>query len=169
MVNRVADFFLTSSEGYGLESPRVVAVSRYLSSEPLANLEDGKRTGVNLVFDPTGNPVGESGVSQLLATAGLPFLEPDGAVEDYVYVGEDRVARLGGPVPVPTSGVAGRVLRALPPASGIVALVLMMASMMAAQVRGARRRFRPLVAAATALAFLSPSRRNATGLLFTGV
>jgi hypothetical protein len=52
----------------------VVAVSRYLSSEPLANLEDGKRTGVNLVFDPTGNPLGASGVSQLLATAGLPFL-----------------------------------------------------------------------------------------------
>ena len=39
--------------------------------------------------------------------------------------------------------------------SGIVALVLMMASMMAALVRGGRRRFRPLVAAATALAFLS--------------
>lgn len=80
--------------------------------------------------------------------------ERDGQLSDYVFAGDERVARLGGALPSPVTVAAGKVLSALPPAAAALSLLVLLAAALAAAARGARR-LRPLVAAGVALALLS--------------
>ncbi|WP_242343476.1 toxin TcdB middle/N-terminal domain-containing protein [Anaeromyxobacter terrae] len=78
--------------------------------------------------------------------------ERDGALVDYVFAGDRRVAKLGGPRPEP---VAAGTLTALPPILGLGAALSVLAALALSLARTTRRRFRPAVALATAFAFLS--------------
>jgi len=52
----------------------LVAVLRYRKTETFEDFCAGKRIGVNLVFDPGGEPTCEDDISRLLTTPGFPFL-----------------------------------------------------------------------------------------------
>jgi RHS repeat-associated protein len=83
--------------------------------------------------------------------------ERDGLLSDYVFAGDERVARLGGALPSPVTVAAGKVVHALPPAAAGLSLLALLAAAAMAAARGGRRRLQPLVAAGMALAVLSAS------------